>query len=54
MRTTTIVDSIQNRYRSLLHQTFALLRHSPEILETQTIVEELPPGPLITEVDEGQ
>jgi two-component system sensor histidine kinase PilS (NtrC family) len=38
----------------LLHQTFALLRHSPEILETQTIVEELPPDPLITEVDEGQ
>jgi len=26
----------------LLHQTFALLRHSPEILETQNIVEELP------------
>jgi len=38
----------------LLHQTFALLRHSPEILETQNIVEELPPDPLITEVDEGQ
>jgi two-component system sensor histidine kinase PilS (NtrC family) len=38
----------------LLHQTFALLRHSPEILETQTIVEELPPDPLVTDADEGQ
>jgi len=39
---------------NLLHQTFALLRHSPEILETQTIVEELPPVQLSTEADEGQ
>ena len=39
---------------NLLHQTFALLRHSPEILETQTITEELPPEPLIVEADEGQ
>jgi two-component system sensor histidine kinase PilS (NtrC family) len=38
----------------LLHQTFALLRHSPEILETQTIVEELPPEVLVAEADEGQ
>ena len=38
----------------LLHQTFALLRHSPEILETQTIVEELPPMQLVADADEGQ
>ena len=38
----------------LLRQTFALLRHSPEILETQSIVEELPADPLIAEADEGQ
>src|SRR5687767_1997163 len=38
----------------LLHQTFALLKHSPEILATQKIVEELPDTPLITEADEGQ
>jgi two-component system sensor histidine kinase PilS (NtrC family) len=38
----------------LLHQTFALLRHSPEILETQTIVEEIPADHLIAEADEGQ
>ena len=39
---------------NLLHQTFALLRHSPEILESQSIVEELPADPLIAEADEGQ
>jgi two-component system sensor histidine kinase PilS (NtrC family) len=39
---------------NLLHQTFALLRHSPEILESQKIVEELPDDPLIAEADEGQ
>jgi two-component system sensor histidine kinase PilS (NtrC family) len=39
---------------NLLHQTFALLRHSPEILESQKIVEELPADPLIAEADEGQ
>jgi len=38
----------------LLHQTFSLLRHSPEILETQTIIEQLPKDPLIAEADEGQ
>jgi two-component system sensor histidine kinase PilS (NtrC family) len=38
----------------LLHQTFALLRHSPEILETQSIVEEVPTEALIAEADEGQ
>jgi len=38
----------------LLHQTFALLRHSPEILETQAIVEELPTEQLFAEADEGQ
>ena len=39
---------------NLLHQTFALLRHSPEILPTQNILEELPEDPLVTEADEGQ
>jgi two-component system sensor histidine kinase PilS (NtrC family) len=38
----------------LLHQTFALLQHSPEILENQRIVEEVPPEALIAEADEGQ
>src|ERR1044072_6396639 len=38
----------------LLHQTFALLRHSPEILPTQSVVEELPETPMILEADEGQ
>ncbi len=38
----------------LLHQTFALLKHSPEILETQNIVEELPSETLVAEADEGQ
>lgn len=38
----------------LLHQTFSLLRHSPEILATQTIVEELPPMQLVADADEGQ
>jgi two-component system sensor histidine kinase PilS (NtrC family) len=38
----------------LLHQTFALLRHSPEILETHSIVEEVPDEPLIVDADEGQ
>ena len=38
----------------LLHQTFALLRHSPEILKTQTIVEEIPADHLVAEADEGQ
>ena len=40
--------------RELLHQTFALLRHSPEILENQSIIEELPDEPLIADADEGQ
>jgi two-component system sensor histidine kinase PilS (NtrC family) len=38
----------------LLHQTFALLRHSPEILRTQSIEEEIPSAPLIVEADAGQ
>ena len=38
----------------LLHQTFALLRHSPEILETQSIVEEVPDEVLVVDADEGQ
>ena len=38
----------------LLHQTFALMRHSPEIGANQTIVEELPSDPLFAEADEGQ
>jgi two-component system, NtrC family, sensor histidine kinase PilS len=38
----------------LLHQTFALLRHSPEIGAHQTVTEELPPEPIFAEADEGQ
>jgi len=38
----------------LLHQTFALMRHSPEISVNQSIVEELPDEPLYAEADEGQ
>jgi len=38
----------------LLHQTFALMRHSPEIGANQSIVEELPAEPLFAEADEGQ
>lgn len=38
----------------LLHQTFALMRHSPEIAANQSIVEELPGDPLFAEADEGQ
>ena len=38
----------------LMHQTFALMRHSPEIAANQTIVEELPSEPLFAEADEGQ
>ena len=38
----------------LLHQTFALMRHSPEIAANQTIVEELPSEALFAEADEGQ
>ena len=38
----------------LLHQTFALMRHSPEIAANQSIVEELPGEPLFAEADEGQ
>jgi len=38
----------------LLHQTFALLQHSPEISATQSIEEELPTEPAITEADAGQ
>jgi two-component system, NtrC family, sensor histidine kinase PilS len=38
----------------LLHQTFALMRHSPEIGDDQSIIEELPGEPLFAEADEGQ
>ena len=38
----------------LLHQTFALMRHSPEIAANQSIVEELPGTPIFAEADEGQ
>jgi two-component system, NtrC family, sensor histidine kinase PilS len=38
----------------LLHQTFALMRHSPEISTNQSIVEELPAEPIFAEADEGQ
>jgi two-component system, NtrC family, sensor histidine kinase PilS len=38
----------------LLHQTFALMRHSPEIGANQSLVEELPDEPLFAEADEGQ
>ena len=38
----------------LLHQTFALMRHSPEIGANQSILEELPDEPLFAEADEGQ
>lgn len=38
----------------LLHQTFALLRHSPEIGPSQTVTEELPEEPIFAEADEGQ
>lgn len=38
----------------LLHQTFSLMRHSPEIGANQTIVEELPAESLFAEADEGQ
>ena len=38
----------------LLHQTFALMRHSPEIGAHQSIVEELPDDALYAEADEGQ
>jgi two-component system sensor histidine kinase PilS (NtrC family) len=38
----------------LLHQTFALMRHSPEINSNQSIVEELPDEALFAEADEGQ
>jgi two-component system, NtrC family, sensor histidine kinase PilS len=38
----------------LLYQTFALMRHSPEIGSNQSIVEELPGKPLFAEADESQ
>ncbi|PWT91187.1 MAG: hypothetical protein C5B55_08520 [Blastocatellia bacterium] len=38
----------------LLHQTFALLRHSPEITDTQQLVEDLPNTGLLAEADAGQ
>ena len=38
----------------LLHETFALMRHSPEIADNQNIVAEVPDQPLFAEADEGQ
>ena len=38
----------------LLHQTFALLRHSPEIGLNQIVTEELPSEAVFAEADEGQ
>ena len=38
----------------LLHQTFSLMRHSPELGVNQSLVEELPEEPLFAEADEGQ
>jgi two-component system sensor histidine kinase PilS (NtrC family) len=52
-RPRSLVQS-QVNVSELLHQTFALLRHSPEILETQSIVEDAPDEPLIVDADEGQ
>lgn len=37
--------------RELLHQTFTLLRHSPEINESQVLLEDLPDGPLVADAD---
>jgi signal transduction histidine kinase len=39
---------------ALVHQTFALLRHSPEIIDGQEIIEELPAEPVFAEADSGQ
>ena len=38
----------------LLHQTFSLLRHSPEIAPNQTVTEELPEEAVFADADEGQ
>jgi two-component system, NtrC family, sensor histidine kinase PilS len=38
----------------LLHQTFALLHHSPEIGENQTVAADVPDEHLFAEADEGQ
>jgi two-component system sensor histidine kinase PilS (NtrC family) len=38
----------------LLHQTFALMRHSPEVNPNQKLLEELPAEPVFAEADEGQ
>ena len=38
----------------LLHQTFALLRHSPEILPSQQLVSDFPSNPVVADADEGQ
>lgn len=38
----------------LLHQTFALLRHSPEIDASQQIEEQIPENPLFVDADAGQ
>ena len=38
----------------LMHQTFALLRHSPEISSDQVVVEQLPDQPIFAEADAGQ
>jgi len=38
----------------LLHQTFTLLKHSPEITSEQILVEQLPTEPIFTDADAGQ
>jgi two-component system sensor histidine kinase PilS (NtrC family) len=38
----------------LVHHTFTLLRHSPEIQPSQQLVEDLPDEPLMADADEGQ
>lgn len=38
----------------LVHRTFALLRHSPEIIDGQEIIEELPTEAAYAEADSGQ
>jgi two-component system, NtrC family, sensor histidine kinase PilS len=38
----------------LLHQTFTLLRHSPEVSERQVIAEDVPAAPLLADADAEQ
>ena len=52
-RPRSLVQSTVN-VGELLHQTFALLRHSPEILGGQAIEEDLPEEAVYADADEGQ